>query len=103
MKDERSWKMGNQILIRFLKKVDLLPAEFYIENSTPTAPLFDMRNSVGFFMGRLMQYVKPPLTFQQQADLLLSRGLQADKSELILRLKLLPQVNGTPGLGIFLI
>ena len=43
----------------------------------------------GFFlyMGRRMKYTKPPLTFEQQADLLISRGLIADKSTLITRLK----------------
>jgi abortive infection bacteriophage resistance protein len=34
-----------------------------------------------------MQYSKPPLTFEQQAQQLLNRGLQADKSELISRLE----------------
>ena len=34
-----------------------------------------------------MKYRKPPLTFEQQADLLLSRGLQADKAVLITRLQ----------------
>jgi abortive infection bacteriophage resistance protein len=34
-----------------------------------------------------MKYTKPPLTFDQQADLLLSRGLMAEKTELILKLK----------------
>lgn len=33
-----------------------------------------------------MQYSKPPLTFEAQAELLLSRGLQADKDVLISRL-----------------
>jgi len=33
-----------------------------------------------------MEYVKKPLTFEQQADLLLSRGLIADKNELIKKL-----------------
>ena len=34
-----------------------------------------------------MEYTKPPLTFESQADLLLSRGLQADKAVLISRLQ----------------
>jgi len=34
-----------------------------------------------------MQYCKPPLTFEAQADLLLSRGLIADKAVLISRLR----------------
>jgi len=34
-----------------------------------------------------MRYTKPALTFEQQADLLLSRGFKADKTELIGRLK----------------
>jgi len=34
-----------------------------------------------------VRYDKPPLTFQQQADLLLSRGLIADRGELIAKLK----------------
>ena len=34
-----------------------------------------------------MKYSKPPLTFQDQADLLLSRGLQADRDDLIQKLQ----------------
>lgn len=34
-----------------------------------------------------MEYTKPPLTFEAQADLLLSRGLNADSDLLILRLR----------------
>lgn len=34
-----------------------------------------------------MEYTKPPLTFEAQAELLLSRGLQADKAVLITRLQ----------------
>jgi abortive infection bacteriophage resistance protein len=34
-----------------------------------------------------MEYNKPPLTYEQQADLLISRGLIADKSDLICKLK----------------
>ncbi len=34
-----------------------------------------------------MRYAKPPLTFQEQADLLLARGLRADRELLIARLK----------------
>jgi abortive infection bacteriophage resistance protein len=34
-----------------------------------------------------MEYTKPPLSFEEQADRLLSRGLVADKDELITRLK----------------
>src|SRR5271157_2501643 len=34
-----------------------------------------------------MEYTKPPLTFQEQAEKLLSRGLIADKEELVKRLK----------------
>lgn len=34
-----------------------------------------------------MEYTKPPLTFESQAELLISRGLQADKDELISRLQ----------------
>lgn len=34
-----------------------------------------------------MEYTKPALTFEQQADLLLQRGLLADKEELIKRLR----------------
>lgn len=46
-----------------------------------------MRNSVGFsFSGDAVEYSKPSLTFEEQAELLLSRGLQADKSVLITRL-----------------
>lgn len=53
-----------------------------------------MRNSAGIFFPSKrcsegivrMIYDKPPLTFEQQADLLLQRGLIADRNELILRL-----------------
>lgn len=38
-------------------------------------------------MGVLLEYTKPPLTFEDQADLLLSRGFKADRDLLILRLK----------------
>lgn len=34
-----------------------------------------------------MEYTKPPLTFEQQADLIISRGLKADRDRLIYRLK----------------
>ncbi len=34
-----------------------------------------------------MQYSKPPLTFPEQADLLLSRGLTGDKDVIISRLR----------------
>ncbi|MBI2427806.1 MAG: Abi family protein [Ignavibacteriales bacterium] len=34
-----------------------------------------------------MEYTKPPLTFEQQADLLISRGLIANRAELIQRLQ----------------
>jgi len=34
-----------------------------------------------------MQYNKPPLTYEQQTDLLINRGLIADRNKLILRLK----------------
>lgn len=33
-----------------------------------------------------MKYTKPPLTYEQQADLLLARGLVADKAGLIAKL-----------------
>ena len=46
-----------------------------------------MRNSVGFFFCVAMQYTKPPLTFEQQAELLLNRGLVADRDVLISRLE----------------
>jgi len=39
------------------------------------------------FMGASMKYSKPPLTFDQQADLLISRGLIADNQDLIEKLK----------------
>ena len=35
----------------------------------------------------LLEYTKPPLTFKNQADLLLSRGLKADRDLLIFRLR----------------
>lgn len=38
-------------------------------------------------MGLRMEYIKPPLTFEAQADLLISRGLHADKTVLISRLQ----------------
>ncbi|HOO72825.1 MAG TPA: Abi family protein [Spirochaetota bacterium] len=34
-----------------------------------------------------MEYTKPPLTFEQQADKLINRGLIAEKNELIIRLQ----------------
>lgn len=34
-----------------------------------------------------MKYTKPPLTFEQQADLLLGRGLSADRPTLLARLQ----------------
>ncbi|MCL2335119.1 MAG: Abi family protein, partial [Endomicrobia bacterium] len=34
-----------------------------------------------------MKYNKPPLTYEQQAELLISRGLIADKSDLVCKLK----------------
>lgn len=34
-----------------------------------------------------MKYTKPPLTFEQQAELLINRGLQADRAALIMRLQ----------------
>lgn len=34
-----------------------------------------------------MEYTKPPLTFEEQADLIISRGLKADRDRLIRRLK----------------
>ncbi len=42
-----------------------------------------MRTSVGFFMGFPMNYSKPPLTTFQQAELILSRGLEAERSDLV--------------------
>jgi abortive infection bacteriophage resistance protein len=50
-----------------------------------------MRTLVGFFLGsggaRQMNYLKPALTFEQQADRLIRRGLEADKDRLINCLK----------------
>ena len=40
-----------------------------------------------FWRGSGLKYTKPPLTFKQQADQLLTRGLLADRDELISRLK----------------
>ena len=44
----------------------------------------------GFFISRRrktsVKYTKPPLTYEQQADQLLSRGLVADKAELVAKL-----------------
>ena len=34
-----------------------------------------------------MEYAKPPLSLDQQAELLISRGLQADKAELLASLE----------------
>ncbi|OHB51497.1 MAG: hypothetical protein A2Y10_11525 [Planctomycetes bacterium GWF2_41_51] len=34
-----------------------------------------------------MRYAKPPLSFEQQAELLISRGLEADKEELVAKLR----------------
>lgn len=43
-----------------------------------------------------MKYTKPPKTFDQQADLLLSRGMVADRELLVARLSALPwfQIRG---------
>ena len=47
-----------------------------------------MRNSVGFFIiGVLMYYEKPPLTFEEQAQKLIGRGLIADADEIVKRLR----------------
>jgi len=42
----------------------------------------------GFFFGPLllMQYTKPPLTFEQQADLLIRRGMTGDRDLIVSRL-----------------
>lgn len=40
-----------------------------------------------FLKGVSVQYVKPALTFEQQADLLILRGLECDRDELICRLQ----------------
>jgi abortive infection bacteriophage resistance protein len=37
--------------------------------------------------GLAVKYTKPALTFDQQADLLLGRGLVADKQQLVTRLE----------------
>jgi abortive infection bacteriophage resistance protein len=42
-----------------------------------------MRNSVGVFILYVMKFEKSPLTLEQQADLLISRGLVANKQILI--------------------
>jgi len=45
-------------------------------------------NVVGFsFYGAPMKYTKPPLSFEQQANLLLARGLTSDRNQLIEKLK----------------
>lgn len=41
---------------------------------------------VFYVLGGLLEYTKPPLTFEAQADLLLTRGLRADKDQLVFRL-----------------
>jgi abortive infection bacteriophage resistance protein len=51
-----------------------------------------MRNSVALFLpehgpNRLMLYSKPSLSFENQADLLIRRGLIANRAELIARLR----------------
>ena len=42
----------------------------------------------GFFVARrlAMKYTKPPLTLEQRADLLLSRGMKGDRATMIARL-----------------
>jgi abortive infection bacteriophage resistance protein len=42
----------------------------------------------GFFLGfcPVMQYTKPPLTFDQQADLLIKRGMSGDRDVMVSRL-----------------
>ena len=73
--------------------------EFYVDLSIPRCdsilsrpakPLpSGMLKCGGFFVfeGESVKYSKPALTYQQQADLLLRRGLAADREELIGRLK----------------
>lgn len=63
---------------------------WYIYISIPAKPLHSMLNSGGFFFfpkGICMRYTKLPLTYEEQADLLIGRGLLANKDILIQRLK----------------
>lgn len=58
--------------------------------SRPVKPLpFGTLKCGGFFYwsGDSVEYSKPAFTFEQQADLLQSRGLIADRQELIEKLK----------------
>ena len=62
----------------------------YVSVSKPTKPLsFGICSIlVGFFIsGAAMKYAKPALTPEQQADLILQRGLIADRDTLIQRLQ----------------
>jgi abortive infection bacteriophage resistance protein len=45
-----------------------------------------------------MKYAKPPLSFEQQADLLLSRGMTGDRALMISRLAVVIRAN-LKGLG----
>jgi len=59
----------------------------YINDSKPARPLRKHAKIGGFlFYGKKMQYLKPALTYSEQADLLLSRGLIAERTLLIERL-----------------
>ena len=70
--------------------IDISTVWWYITCGIPAKPLLSMLNPGGFFFlsrESRMKYEKPPLTFLQQADLLIARGLSADRDTLIARLK----------------
>jgi abortive infection bacteriophage resistance protein len=75
--------------IRLVAGIETTGENRYIISSIPAAPLpKGTRNSAGFcFSGVPMKYEKGHLSFEAQADLLLSRGLEADKSLLVSRLE----------------
>jgi len=63
----------------------------YLSFSTPAGRVARQLTSAGFSCAygsrERMRYEKPPLTFEQQADLLLSRGMSGERSVIIDRLR----------------
>ncbi len=65
------------------------------QTSKPAGPLprghAHFGGSSFFWGGAMMQYTKPPLSFEAQADLLISRGMDGDRALMIERLQVLRQ------------
>lgn len=61
---------------------------YYLQHTRQASTCFTGKPKCGgfFFLGVCVKYAKPSLTFEQQADLLLSRGLIADRDTLVRRL-----------------